>query len=257
MAKKKCIKSCPDCPKCLPNWLAAFGDLMSLLLVFFVLLLSMAVFDKPKVEEYFEVMRKSMGILEQSAEAMDSAARTGPAVESEDAVEEDSDDLKEEIKEEVEAVNSSSSTKVDQAVFTDGESEFIVEIPSSLLFKAGEYNITNRKGKIFVKKLARIIRTMTADFTVEVIGHTDRSSFRSSKIPRNNWDMSALRSIAVITELMKNKIDPSILKLAGFAQYRPKGGIASQNRRVELRFFAEKNKGPSLSGDNFFERMKE
>ena len=69
--------------------------------------------------------------------------------------------------------------------------------------------------------------------------------------------MSALRSIAVITELMKNKIDPSILKLAGFAQYRPKGGIASQNRRVELRFFAEKNKGPSLSGDNFFERMKE
>ena len=50
MAKDKC----PDCPKCLPGWLVQFGDLMSLLLTFFILLLSMAVMDKQKVEEYFK-----------------------------------------------------------------------------------------------------------------------------------------------------------------------------------------------------------
>ena len=39
-----------ECPKCMPEWLAAFGDLMSLLLCFFVLLLSMATMDAKKME---------------------------------------------------------------------------------------------------------------------------------------------------------------------------------------------------------------
>ncbi len=264
MAKrdKNCPK-CPDCPKCLPGWLAAFGDLMSLLLCFFVLLLSMSIFDKPKVEEYFDVMRKSMGILEQSAESIDAAKKTGQQTESINDVEEEStqeevEEIKEEIKEEMASLNSAamsaSTSQTDQAVFQDGEKEFIIEIPSSMLFKPGQYNLTNRKGKVFVKKISKIIRTMTASFTIEVIGHTDSSSTQSNKIPRNNWDLSALRSVAIITEFMKNKVDPSILKLAAFASHRPKSSINSQNRRVELRFFAEKDKQTSMSEDNFFER---
>ena len=55
MARDKC----PECPKCLPGWLVQFGDLMSLLLTFFILLLSMAVMDKQKVEEYFNKIKKS------------------------------------------------------------------------------------------------------------------------------------------------------------------------------------------------------
>jgi len=47
MAKNKC----PECEECLPAWLAAFGDLMSLLLCFFVLLLSMSSMDAKKVSE--------------------------------------------------------------------------------------------------------------------------------------------------------------------------------------------------------------
>ena len=64
MAKNKC----PECPKCLPGWLVQFGDLMSLLLTFFILLLSMAVMDKKKVEEYFDVMKKAMGFIDASTD---------------------------------------------------------------------------------------------------------------------------------------------------------------------------------------------
>ena len=64
MAKDKC----PDCPKCLPGWLVQFGDLMSLLLTFFILLLSMAVMDKKKVEEYFDIMKKAMGFIDASTD---------------------------------------------------------------------------------------------------------------------------------------------------------------------------------------------
>ncbi len=261
---KNCPK-CPECPKCLPGWLAAFGDLMSLLLCFFVLLLSMAIFDKPKVEEYFDVMRKSLGILEQSAESVDAANKTGQQTESindvnEEEAEEDIEATKEEIKDEVANLNSSamseSTSTTDQAVFTDGAKEFIIEVPASLLFKAGEYNLTNAKGKKFVNKIAKIIRTMTTNFTIEVIGHTDKNSHSSVDIPRNNWDLSALRSVAIITELIKNKVDPSTLKLAAFASHRPKATTSSsKNRRVELKFFAEKDKQMALEEDNFFERL--
>lgn len=246
----------------MPGWLATFGDLMSLLLVFFVLLLSMSIFDKPKVEEYFDIMKRSMGILEQSAESIDSAKKTGKQNEIINEIEEDAqeevEELKQEIKEQVASLNiaamSQSTAKTEQAIFVDGEKEFIVEIPSSLLFGSGQYNLNNRKGKLFVQKLSKVIRTMTVEFTIEVIGHTDGAEVNKVQIPRNNWDLSALRSVAIITELIKNKIDPSILKLAAYASYRPKGTNA-QNRRVELRFFSDKDRKRSMAQENFFERV--
>ena len=60
MGKKKC----PDCPKCLPGWLAAFGDLMSLLLCFFVLLLSMSTMDAKKVQEAIGSLAGALSVLE-------------------------------------------------------------------------------------------------------------------------------------------------------------------------------------------------
>ncbi|MBD3799001.1 MAG: flagellar motor protein MotB, partial [Epsilonproteobacteria bacterium] len=60
MGKKKC----PDCPECMPEWLAAFGDLMSLLLCFFVLLLSMSSMDAKKVSEAIGSLAGAMSVLE-------------------------------------------------------------------------------------------------------------------------------------------------------------------------------------------------
>ncbi len=60
MGKQKC----PDCPKCLPGWLAAFGDLMSLLLCFFVLLLSMSSMDARKVTDAIGSLAGALSVLE-------------------------------------------------------------------------------------------------------------------------------------------------------------------------------------------------
>ncbi|MDD3506508.1 MAG: flagellar motor protein MotB, partial [Sulfurimonas sp.] len=61
MAKKN---KCPECEKCLPMWLAAFGDLMSLLLCFFVLLLSMSSMDAKKISEAIGSLSGAMSVLE-------------------------------------------------------------------------------------------------------------------------------------------------------------------------------------------------
>jgi chemotaxis protein MotB len=54
-----------DCPKCeegLPAWLATFADLMSLLMCFFVLLLSFATIDAVRFKKMAESMKDAFGV---------------------------------------------------------------------------------------------------------------------------------------------------------------------------------------------------
>ena len=53
---------CPECPKGLPAWLATFGDLMSLLMCFFVLLLSFAEMDALKFKRLAGELRMAFGV---------------------------------------------------------------------------------------------------------------------------------------------------------------------------------------------------
>ena len=259
MAKKKnkCV-----CPEGVPEWLVTFGDLMALLLVFFVLLLSMATFDSVKVEEYFNIMRRSMGILELNNEAIDNASKhSGHQMEiNKENIKQEMDDSKANLQEAVKALNqavlsSNSTDTLEQATFEDGKKEFIINIPAGLLFGEGEYNIDSRKAKYFISKLSRIIRTMPADINIEAIGHTDSGNFKRRSIPRDNWDLSALRAISVVKEMIKYKVNPAILKVSSHASYRPKGGEVSADRRVELRFYASDAQVDLLQNESFFDRL--
>ena len=264
MAEKKC----PDCPKCLPGWLVQFGDLMSLLLCFFILLLSMATMDKKKVEEYFEVMRRSMGFLEgamDTAEASKESLSQYHADYSEagsegdqgaKADESDVSQLIEEITQEFNDTSDKENQKINMTM--KGNNEFTLDIPSSLLFEEGQYKLDNANAKRFISKMSRVLRTMTQEFDIEVMGHTGSNYLRSDVIPRDSWDLSALRAISVVKELIKNQIDPATLKVSAFGSYRPKSDNAFENRRVELRFISSSQNNNSMAKEeNFFDRIEE
>jgi chemotaxis protein MotB len=258
MAKGKC----PDCPKCLPGWLVQFGDLMSLLLVFFILLLSMAVMDKKKVEEYFTIMKKAMGFLDKStdvetqSEELKQSQGEDNQQDPEDGQSAEMNEAAEQIEEVSKQMNEVSKVESEQIEVIKSQNEFILDIPTTLLFRDDEYELTNTDAKAFIAKVARVIRTMPNTFSVEIIGHTDRSRFRSNDIPRDNWDVSALRSISVVKELIKNRIDPAQLKVSAHASYKPKSDIASENRRVEMRFFSERDQNDVFAQENFFDRLE-
>ena len=55
-------EECPKCPQGLPPWLATFADLMSLLMCFFVLLLSFATIDAVKFKKMAESMKDAFGV---------------------------------------------------------------------------------------------------------------------------------------------------------------------------------------------------
>ncbi len=252
-------KKCPECPKCLPGWLVQFGDLMSLLLTFFILLLSMAIMDKKKVEEYFDIMRKAMGFLDQNSNVKEQTkeySEQESSSESDDTAA-DIETAAEEVSEMVKEVNESANDQSEIMEITKGKNEFTLDIPSTVLFEEGEYLLTNKAAKRFIAKIARVIRTMPQVFNIEIIGHTDRSPYQSDEIPRDNWDVSALRSISVVKELIRNRIDPAQLKVAAFGSYRPKSENAAENRRVEMRFFADDSQEDILEEENFFDRLEQ
>ena len=153
MAKNKC----PDCAKSLPGRLVQFGYLMSLLLCFFILLLSMATMDKKKVEEYFEIMRRSMGFLEgaqDTAEAEKESLSEYHADKSESGSGSDvgqnseSADISQLIEEVTQQFNETSEKENQEVQITvKGNNEFTLDIPSALVFEEGEYNLTNPNAK--------------------------------------------------------------------------------------------------------------
>jgi chemotaxis protein MotB len=258
MAKNKC----PECPKCLPGWLVQFGDLMSLLLTFFILLLSMAVMDKKKVEEYFDVMKKAMGFIDSSTDVETQTEKNSTQDSNSESDESQSDsessmeDMSQQVSDIVSDVNSTKNVESDEISMEKGKNEFILDIPSTIMFEDGEYNLSNPNAKKFIAKIARVIRTMPQTFNIEIIGHTDTNRIKNDTIPRDAWDISALRSIAVVKELIKNKIEPSVLKVSAYGSYHPKSDVAADNRRVEMRFFSQQNQQDILSEENFFDRLE-
>ena len=265
MAKDKC----PECPKCLPGWLVQFGDLMSLLLCFFILLLSMATMDKKKVEEYFEIMRRSMGFLE-GAEDTSAAEKMKQSKEHINASESgnqgdmgggnDNGEMIVELQEIAREYNYTTESENDDEITINekNNNEFTMEIPSSLMFEDGDYSLKNKQAKRFIVKMSRIIRTMSDGLDIEVSGYTSSTEiFQNDEIPRDSWDLSALRSISLVKELIKNRIDPERLKVSAYGSYRPKSTNENENRRVELKFISNKLKGETgLEDENFFDRIK-
>lgn len=257
MAKDKC----PECEKCLPGWLVQFGDLMSLLLTFFILLLSMAVMDKKKVEEYFQVMKKAMGFLDKNTSVEEQTEKNSTDDSSSDSDQEDdaettAEEAAQEVSELIAEVNSNSLNESEEISIEKGKNEFTLDIPSTIMFDDGEYTLTNPAAKRFISKIARVIRTMPQTFNIEIIGHTDTNRIKNTTIPRDAWDISALRSISVVKELIKNRIDPSVLKVSAYGSYHPKSDNAADNRRVEMRFFAQDNQNDILDEESFFDRLE-
>jgi len=265
MAKDKC----PECPKCLPGWLVQFGDLMSLLLCFFILLLSMATMDKKKVEEYFDIMRRSMGFLEgaEDTAAAEKLKQSNQHINASESGNQgdmgggnDNGEIIAELEDVAKEYNYTTESENDDEITINQKSnnEFTMEIPSSLIFDEGDYELKHRQAKRFIVKIARIIRTMSDGLDIEVSGYTSSNEvMHSSSIPRDSWDLSALRSISLVKELIKNRIDPERLKVSAYGSYRPKGTNENENRRVELKFISSKLKGDvGIDDENFFDRIK-
>ena len=109
-----------------------------------------------------------------------------------------------------------------------------VRLASKLLFASGSTAI-DPDGREALIGLARAIEGETG-FEIVVEGHTDDVAFTRPSSPRNNWELSVLRSTAVVEVLTSNSsLDAALLTAAGRSEFHPRDPEdRSRNRRIEV-----------------------
>ncbi|MEA3371624.1 MAG: flagellar motor protein MotB [Campylobacterota bacterium] len=237
MAKKKC----PECEECLPAWLAAFGDLMSLLLCFFVLLLSMSSMDAKKISEAIGSLSGAMSVLEGGTKTEISKQRIQEStpLESQDETSETVNRVQQAVGEANEMMEKGHGPAISLEEAQEG---FVIELPASLLFKSGSATIENEDALLFLKRVALIIEELPKTMQVSVQGHTDNQGPGINSPFKDNWELSSARAISVLQELLLDGVDPARISASGYAEFKPLGSNVTatgreKNRRVELHFY--------------------
>ncbi len=109
-----------------------------------------------------------------------------------------------------------------------------VSLEAKLLFNSGS-TVVEPEGKRALIDLAKVLES-EKEIEIVVEGHTDTDKLASTSSPKNNWELSVLRSTAVVEILTANsKINPAQLMAAGRSEYIPVDPKdKAKNRRIEI-----------------------
>lgn len=246
----------------IPAWMVTYADLMSLLLCFFVLLLSFAEIDAQKFRRVADELSKAFGV-QRDIEAMQIPMGTSavmqnfsPATPDRTLIEEirqrtmQQQPQLESMRNMLETLQRQRSLQVASRVetllsaslpegvaeITVDETRVVVRIAENGTFSSGTATVTPAFNSL-LQELAVLLGELTG--TVSIDGHTDNVPIRTAQF-RSNWDLSAMRAASVANVLVASgEITPARLLIQGFAETRPLAtndtpdGRAA-NRRVEL-----------------------
>lgn len=109
-----------------------------------------------------------------------------------------------------------------------------VSLEARLLFASGSI-VVEPEGKTALINLAHVLET-EKDLEIIVEGHTDTDKLSSANHPKNNWELSVLRSTSVISIMLDNsKMIPSQIMAGGRSEFVPVDpNDKAKNRRIEI-----------------------
>mgnify|MGYP001818948202 FL=1 len=222
-----------------PGWLTTFNDLVTLLMVFFVLLFTMGSVDTKAMEEFKNALQSGLGILGEgsqvsievrnSRQELANAALLRQAVGEGDPV----DDQLEAVPIE-EALDAFAAEPGINVTYSNQGAHITFE--DFLLFDFGKADI-NAGGLAFLDKMAGLIQKIP--YPVRVDGHTDNVPIHTARFP-SNWELSIARAVSVVKYFAESgNINPQRLSAVGYGDTRPlvpndSPANRTKNRRVEI-----------------------
>ena len=109
-----------------------------------------------------------------------------------------------------------------------------VSLEEKLLFRSGSTTVENEGVQALIQ-LGKVLET-EKDLEIVVEGHTDSDKLTRATSPKNNWELSVLRSTSVVEIILANsEVDPSQLMAAGRGEFYPiSDAEKAKNRRIEV-----------------------
>jgi len=239
-----------------PDWIVTFADLATLLLTFFILLLSFAEMDINK----YRAMANSMALALGSDNVIGEDVGGSPVSEVESdsvSLPEPTESLQQQPEFIDERTESSETAQIpggvldlasrlirelEAEVASDAlhvnydKEQVVIRFSEEATFPSGDATIKPEMIPI-IERVVEVLGNCTGD--VVVSGHTDDRPISSGRY-RSNWDLSAARAVSVVHELVLNRDIPADrVVAAGRAETSPLAPNDSAenralNRRVEI-----------------------
>lgn len=226
----------PPAEEGLPGWMATFADMMTLLLCFFVLLLSFANQDVQKFNDLLGSIKEAFGVQIQRRDAPYAAQSPSPYEQMEMS---DEDKMLLNARNSIENIVLQDPELTRSVTINEDQRGVVMRVPNDVLFAPGSAEFMPGYERI-LNFAIRVLKEQTLDLVIR--GHTSDVYIPSDTFP-SNWELSAARAIATMRYIMEQGGIPSTrLKAIGYADSQLLVGpntsdsLRRQNSRMEFYF---------------------
>lgn len=248
MAKKT---KCPDCIQKVAEYMLTYGDMVTLLLCFFIMLYTTAKHDARHMQVILSAFQTTTGIFgggqtlsKGSLEEMGMNIESLPSETTGKSLAKSKQNATQIFKPEIEA---------GKVRITEDERGLVISLVGADYFYPGSAILTPMikdtllKAGGLIKSLERFVR---------VEGHSDKDAVnpvsnpgREERIYLNNWDLAAARAVnATVFMINTEEIDPSWFTATSYGAYRPMAleemgtpEAKAFNRRIDIVILTERS----------------
>jgi len=211
-------------------WMTTFADLVSLMLTFFILLVSMSTLDKTGLADISTYFQKAVSVLNAGSKT---EMQIIPPMDLQKLVTPRELMLAMRQNSHVVLKSSTLEHKVKTVIIRD---KLFLRISDSVLFDQGSADLKPEHIEA-LKRLAKMLATVPGRISVN--GHTDNRDMEGTDQYPDPWSLSLARAASVLHVLENEGVSPGRLSLAGYGPSRPISTDATpfgrgKNRRVEI-----------------------
>ena len=226
----------------------SFVDLMTLLLILFILFYSHAVTHKVSTDNPSSPQPQTS--VAQSPQIQDTPTPSEPATVNQNEPQPETSKTEEENQDEsLEQLQHQVLQTISKKVKNDfsirwNQKRLVLVLGERIAFNVGEANLLP-DFQPTLKQIAGFISSQ-AGYKVAVAGHTDDAPINTTRFP-SNWELSAIRAVNVAKFMILNGVNPHRVSIRGYSAYRPLHANTTShnkhaNRRVEITLIKEPEK---------------
>ena len=187
------------------SWMATYADAITLLMAFFVMMLTFAKYDMPAYEAAVNAIKSNI-----------SGEEAGPT--TTEQMQTDLLDVVYNVEGGQEAMN----------VATDDKG-IVIELASKAFYRPGSATI-KKDAEALLKDMGEMLKAPKYNFyRIDVEGHTDDDPISTRQFP-SNWELSGARATGVVRFLVEMGIDSRRLQATAFAETQPKVPNRDENK---------------------------